>query len=114
MDNLSSEQYKIVKLDVKRSGDICVSGWGLRFITDVSSLKIHNKIGNTPRKIEFPNGAIGYSSEHDKIDKILKIKPSKFSANNVAKFLYNIVYYTILFSSVTVIIAGLYIVELSN
>lgn len=80
IDALSTkEQHRVVKLNISKKGEVRVTGWGLNFVTHISTLTFSQRIGDIPRHITFANGSIGYSSDNDKIDKILKRFYNPFS-----------------------------------
>jgi len=80
IDALSDKElHRAVKLNISKKGEVKVTGWGLNFVTHISALTFSQRIGDIPRHITFANGSIGYSSDNDKIDKILKRFNNPFS-----------------------------------
>ena len=104
IDSLSSNQHRVVKLEFSKKGEVRVSGWGLNFVTHISKLIFSQRIGDIPRQITFSNGAIGYSSDNDKIDKILKRFYNPFSFMKLFK---NILKYLSILVIIVAIILGL-------
>ncbi len=97
-----SSQKEEVRVEFFEDGRVKIKGETLEIDTSIDNLSFSQRVGNIPRNIIFPNGAVAQSSENDKIDKFLKKHQKGFSIVHIleSKMRYAILSFIMLILSV--------------
>ncbi len=74
-----SSQKEEIRLEFFEDGKVKIIGEFLNIDTSIDNLSFSPRVGNIPRNIIFPNGAIAQTNENDKIDQLLKKNQKSFS-----------------------------------
>ncbi len=100
-DGQSSQKQDVI-VEFFEDGKVKIEGDILKIDTSIDDLSFSERIGNIPRNIIFPNGAIAQSSENDKIDQLLKQHRKSFSIVHIleSKMRYAILSFIMLILSV--------------